>query len=210
MENVSCGVPKNDEQVGQLLGQRPPGWEYMLYAGILLMGIERLEPKYSDYSIGYAPRTGSVIAPGDFSHFLKSQLNELQVMVSSLNTLFSAEVMEDAMGPPGVAGNPDKILHAASRIIRLYEDLMLWAERVRGLAMPSEYRRVAELLVRFSDQPINELRNFTQRFAAQVEELPSAIARNEKIVIDEVVTFAVPDRVSAAFDKALKDLMRKL
>jgi hypothetical protein len=203
-------VPRSDGEVGQLLSERPAGWEYLLLAGALVLGIDRLETNYSDYMLGYAPRLGTVISAADFHHFIMSQLNELELMVSSLNRVLADDVMSDAVGLPGEPGNPDKIFHMASRVVRLYEDLMLWAERLRGYAMPDDFRHMVELLVRFSEQPINELRDFTKRLAAQVDEMPSAIANQEQIVIDEVVTFRVPDAIAGEFGREYRKFTEKL
>jgi hypothetical protein len=209
--SYNYGVPRNDDEVGQLLSERPQGWEYMLYAGALVIGIERLEVKYNDYALGYAPRLGTVIPSADFIHFIQSQLNELKLMTSSLNRLFTNEVLTDAVGAPGVAGNPDKIFHAASRVTRLYEDMLLWAERIRGLAMPEKYYHVVELLARFSEQPINELRDFTFRFAERMERLPSEIGNSsdEPIIIDGKVTFTISDSAVREFNTELESLMRR-
>ena len=195
MQGYDSGIAKSDEQIAQLLSERPDGWEYLLYSGALCAGIERLETKYSDYSLGYAPRLGIMINRSEFYHFVKSQLGDVEVMIGTLNTLFGAKVIEDAMGPPGVAGDPDKILHAASRVVRLYKDMLLWAERVRGMAMPKEYREAVEILAQFPGQPINELRDFVHRFGAQVNELPSRMARDEDIVIGGTVKFTIPDEL---------------
>ena len=81
----------------------------------------------------------------------------MEEMVNSLNAIVAEDVMEDALGPLGVHGEPDKILHIASRMVRLYEDMMLWAERLRGVALPCEYREITELLVRFSRRPVKIL-----------------------------------------------------
>jgi hypothetical protein len=209
MEGYNSGIAKSDEQVAQLLSERPMGWEYLLYAGALRAGVDRLETKYMDYSIGYAPRLGIMIGRDDFLHFIQSQLSELKVMITGLNTMINnAGILEDALGPPGSSGDPDKILHAASRVIRIYEDILLWAERVRGMALPDAHREVAELLVEFSSQPVNALRDFVHRFGAKVNELPSRLARNETIVIEEKVTFTIPDGLVKSFNKKLEALLR--
>lgn len=195
MDNYAGGIAKTDDQVAQLLSERPPGWEYLLYAGALCAGVESLEIKYSDYLLKYAPRLGLMIKDDEFLYFLKSQIGELSLMVGTLNTLFGDEVIEDALGVPGVAGNPDKILHAASRVVRLYEDMLLWAERIRGMAMPIGYRKVIESLVQFISQPVNELRDFVKDFGAQVNELPARMAVEEHIVIRGMVTFSIPDDI---------------
>ena len=85
-----------------------------------------------------------MIKPEEFLHFAGSQLEDLVVMVGTLNKVLDPQVMEDVLGPPGVSGEPDKVLHGASRLVRIYEDMLLWAERIRGMAMPGEYREVVE------------------------------------------------------------------
>ena len=208
MGGYEDAIAKSDEQIAQLLSERPQGWEYLLFAGALCAGVERLETKYSDYSLGYAPRLGIMIERQQFADFINSQLDELNVMIGTLDALFSPTAMEDALGPPGIAGDPDKVLHAASRVVRLYEDVLLWAERLRGMAMRSEHREIVELLVQFSGQPVNELRDFVHRFGAQVNEIPSLIAKNERIVIDETVKFSIPRELVQSFNAKIQALKR--
>jgi hypothetical protein len=210
MEGYSSGIAKTDEQIARLLSERPAGWEYLLYAGALRAGIDRLDTKYKDYSIGYAPRLGVMIGRDDFLHFMQSQLNELELMIGSLNTVINnAEILEDALGPPGTPGDPDKIIHAASRVVRIYEDMLLWAEHVRGMAMPHKHREVAELLVQFSSPSINELRAFVDRFGAKINELPSRLACNEVIVIEERIRFTIPDELVKSFNEKLAALVTR-
>jgi hypothetical protein len=203
------GVPRSDEQIGLLLSERPDYWEYFLFAGALVVGLERLQEKYSDYALGYAPRLGLVVPSGEFMHFLDSQLNEFGEMIGLLDKLLSEDVMAEALGPPGVAGEPEKIFHAASRVIRLYEDMLSWAERIRGMSMPKEYRHVAELLVRFSEQPINELRDFVLRFSTRIDELASLSAEGEEVEITERVWFNIPRPLMLEFKAARGSLSRQ-
>jgi hypothetical protein len=76
--------------------------------------------------------------------------------------------------------------------------------------MPEEFYNVAELLVRFSDQPVNELRDFAFRFAEQMDGLPTALARGDRIVIEEKVTFTIPDSSVTEFNIALERIKDKL
>lgn len=151
-----------------------------------------------------------MVAEGEFPYFLQSQLGEISVIIDSLNTAIRSDIFEDAIGPPGEAGDPGKILHAASRIVRLYEDMLLWAERVRGLALPSEHRRVTEALARFVRQPIDELRAFVHRFAEQVDDIPTAIAEGRQVVIDETITFKIDSDAMQELDKGLDALNKNM
>jgi hypothetical protein len=212
MSSYEAPVPRTDEEVATLLTVKPPGWEYLLYAGSLLLGVQRLEQRHSDYMIGYAPRTGTVIMPADFAGYIQSQICELQVIIGMLNVLIGNETfLRDAIGPPGEAGDPDKIAHAASRIINLYEDFLLWAERIRGHAMPSAERKVADALAKFAEQPIEELRDFVRRLVRRIDNLPAEISSDQStpIIIQETITLTIPSAVSEEFSTRLDDLKRE-
>lgn len=210
MNEYSGIVPLDDDETGRLLSERPPGWEYMLLAGSLVQGQRKLDPKYRDYCLGYAPRLGITISPSEFEHFIDSQLGEMQLMAGQLDVVIGPNFMEETVGPLGVTGDPDTIVHNASRLVRLYEDMLMWAQRIRGVAMPSEYRRVADGLVRMLDQPIRELHDFILRFAAQIDKLPAALASGERIVIDETIRLAIPDGVVPEFSSAYAELKKRL
>jgi hypothetical protein len=51
-------VPRNPDEQRALISQKPPAWEYLLFAGALLQGKERLEPKWRDFKAGHGRRTG--------------------------------------------------------------------------------------------------------------------------------------------------------
>jgi hypothetical protein len=204
MSEYDGRIAKSDEQVAMLLSERPNGWEYLLYAGAMCAGVERLETKYSDYSISYAPRLGIMIHSEELLHFAQSQLGELQVMVGTLNRILDPQVMEDVLGPLGVSGEPDRVLHGASRLVRIYEDMLLWAERIRGMAMPSEYREAVELLAQMAGQPIGELRDFVHRFGDQIDNLPGRLARGERVEIAETITFTLSGDLIERFNAKLE------
>jgi len=47
-------VPRNEHQATILVGERPAGWEYLLFAFSLLRGVEQLHERYLDFSMGFA------------------------------------------------------------------------------------------------------------------------------------------------------------
>jgi len=53
-------VPQSQADVELLLALRPDWWEFWLYAGVLRVRLEALEPKFRDYELGFAPSTGEV------------------------------------------------------------------------------------------------------------------------------------------------------
>jgi hypothetical protein len=95
---------------------------------------------------------------------------------------------------------------AASRIVRVYEDMLLWAERRRSMAMPDEYREITELLVRFSEQPVNEIRDFVQRFGARVDALGSRPITGEKVEVNETIKIFIPSELTEKFNAKLEEL----
>jgi len=51
-------VPRDDSDFDNLLITRPPAWEYLLYAGRLHAGRERLEPMFRDHQLRFARSNG--------------------------------------------------------------------------------------------------------------------------------------------------------
>ena len=84
-------VPKSHEELGTIIVDKPQRWEYRLFAGTLLLELNRLDMQYEDYLLGYAPRSHDAIYEPDFVDFLKMQLDELQVIGGTFVRLFSTD-----------------------------------------------------------------------------------------------------------------------
>ena len=199
------GVPKTEADLEQIITHKPPYWQLLLFAGVLKLKLQDLEPRYDDYVLGYAPRLGIVISGSDMTEFLNNQFTELLVIGESFERLYSNEAAERAFGSAGVPGAPgapgdvSRIQRLARRYISIYDELLGWAERLRGVSVPDRYRNLISVLLEYPKQPLKELRRFVNAYAERTAELPTLAKKGEPIYIEHKVTWTIPDDLSTAF-----------
>jgi hypothetical protein len=203
---VESVVPRTEEQLNLLIAERPRGWEYLLFAGALILELEQFESRYEDYKLEYAPRLGRSIYESEFPEYLKIQIEELEILGRNFTRMFNTEVAQAAFGPPGVEGDPARLLHLAKRYISIYDEFLRWVERLRGTAVPGEYSRLIAILARYADQPIEEIRRFVREYAESAGRVPEAIESGVPLQIEHLLTFSIPDELSAAFSNEVDRL----
>jgi hypothetical protein len=173
-------VPRTAEEEATLLRARPDGWEYLLFAAVLLREMNALAPKYRDHEIGFAaPHQGPVLDARTVMDVLGGAMNEASALVANINRAFDASAQERAFGVLGQPGDPERIEHLASRVIAVYEGLLDWAARVRGLPVEDELTRLMDIVGHFVDLPIEQFREFVAHAVAEMDRLPALLAADE-------------------------------
>ena len=206
-------TPRTLTELSALLTSRPAGWEYLLYAGSLYVQMNDLESKYRDHEVGYAmPTVLSVDREGAIAS-LQGLLAEVSRIIAQTESVMAPEVQGRAFGPPGEPGNAELIQHSAQRLISIYEDILGWAARVRGTAVPDEFRTAFQLAAKFADNPIREFRDFVSRMVDAMDKLPAHLAAPEPkdpLVITLELVLTLDQATAKAFRKEMKRLRRFL
>jgi hypothetical protein len=204
-------VPRSQEEIDALLATRPAFWEYRLFAGAMLLELNALDARYEDYLLGYAPRRGVSVYEAQFVDFLTMQLDEMQVIAGSFGRIFTTEAdhYTRAFGPRGVPGDAGRIVHLARRYIAVYEELLLWVERLRGTSVPGKYRELVAILARFPQQPIEEIRRFVEAYAVSVAEIPAKLhGEDSPIVMAHEVRWTISDSLMAEYHQEFERIRR--
>lgn len=131
-------IPVTDDEQASLLADRPDWWEYRLYAGVLMQGRLRLESKWLDHDLRIpgGPRRH---APEPTSEFVSQEMGTMRRFLTTFNRVFDPDVLEEAFGPSGESGDPNRIRHVAGGVIRVYESMLDWAAELRNTTVPGEY-----------------------------------------------------------------------
>ncbi|HYS41199.1 MAG TPA: TIR domain-containing protein [Pseudonocardiaceae bacterium] len=192
------GVPDNHDDVAALLAERPPAWEYLLFAAILRRGFTALEAKHRDHTLGYVPHDQDCLDDERALSLVRTSGLRLDAVVASFNRMLSAQAQQAAFGRPDEPADPDRIVHLGERIVGVYDELLDWASALRVATIENPtLRRLADVTARFGDQPIAALRSFVAECVARIEAMPDQLRRGERVTIELVIMLSVPDEVVA-------------
>ncbi|MFB9474926.1 toll/interleukin-1 receptor domain-containing protein [Nonomuraea salmonea] len=199
-------VPRSSSEQMRLLSEKPPAWEYILFASELQMGQRALLDKWHDHELGYAARSGKHIDPESAPSYLEAKFSEIQEIISAIELIFSCSAQNRAFGEPGQAGDEERIKHLARKLLHIYEGLLDWSAHLRSLSVPSEFTRAFRLAASFSDQPLREIRQFIESFIAMAEQLPEMLAQGQPVRVSMDLIVTADDLVIEEFNGELRRL----
>ena len=150
----TAGVQRLSEAAFQILETRPKDWEYRYFALILRMQLEELAGKYRDHELRTPRPSGDSVSMADALAYTTRATNELRELVESFVALRSPNTWETEAKAPDRPGDPERIRSLATSLTAVYEGLMDWAARIRGVNRPAELESLFLLLARFADGPV--------------------------------------------------------
>lgn len=203
-------VPRNEHEATILVGERPPGWEYLLFSYSVVRGVEGLHEHYLDHSMGFA-QPGEVISPDQVQEVIQRELATVNSIIRNFATVLTEPVQRSAFGAPGEPGNVGQILHVASRYIAVYESFIAWAARLRSVASQSDdVHEVLAALASYANQPVERLRSFAYEFRDLADPMHAKLIAGEDIVIELALELEIAPESLDRFDRALKNLERSV
>jgi hypothetical protein len=204
------GVPETAAQQTALLHDRPPGWEYLLYAAVLLRGKKDLESKWHDHELEIARGTPQYLDLSETASLATESYGRLSSLVSPITRTFDASFQEKAFGAPGEPGDAERIEYFAAKIISSYEAVLDWQAELRAIEPAPLYAGVMEITARVADQPLAEIRAFIDEVVSGVAQIPEhhASGSEETLRIQVSLVLTVDDEVMANLDAELKRIQR--
>lgn len=202
-------VPRTDTEFATMLGERPPGWEFIALAYWLREGIDERQDAFNDHRLRFALPTDTVPEESLVS-FAQSQLAQLHGLAQTFEDLLLGPAQATAFGAPGAAGDPVLIKHLASRMISVYQALLDWSHRVRSTAAQSEEgREVLRALAEYAVQPIESIYTFVADYQQNMDGLSSSLSAGESISLEMPIKFEIAKGVSKRYNLALKAYARR-
>ncbi|WST42416.1 TIR domain-containing protein [Streptomyces sp. NBC_01167] len=209
-ESPVLRVPRTPDQHRELLAQRPPAWEFLLWGGVLWRRRHALEEKWRDHELAYASRTGLHYDNHQAVTFLQNSLSDLSACSPNLLKMVSLEVQERAFGAPGESGNAELIEHIATRFVGIYEQMMDVASTLRGAGVSEEMRDVVEATAQLADCPLRQIRDFIDQVVAELDAVPEKIARGEAPRITMELVLSIDSEALRNQSKKMKQAKRRL
>jgi len=137
---------------------RPPCWEYALFSEALLREIARCADLKRDWS--HCIAIGSKhMNRAQFVSYATEKMSAATGMFSHLETLFGS-AFNEAVGQPGQAGDPDKILYVVSRIGAVYGAALEWKIDFYRVLVDEPAVRLRNLAASMLDNAVSEVERF--------------------------------------------------
>lgn len=196
-------VPRTTTDEARVLESKPPSWEHLLYAGVLLRRKAALEPKWRDHQIRYRASSGLALDEDAARDALGDLLEQIQGIVDNINRILTGESADRAFGLPGEDGDPDQIDHLANRLMDVYEGLLDWAAGIRSMTVPDNFREAFTALAAFADGPIEQTRAFVDEVVDQIDAVPARLEAGERVELKLTLTINILDGQMEAFNAAM-------
>lgn len=140
----------------QIILDRPDHWEYKLTTELLRTMVEPVLARWSYLKRGLYTGQSNIIPPDQILAWHGALIAEMLRFSAATNGLVN-EVFKEAWGAPGVAGSDRDILRACGLFRELCEQLLLWEEKLRFVAVPPSFREVQEHMTGTAGRMLDEL-----------------------------------------------------
>ncbi|HST55226.1 MAG TPA: hypothetical protein VLJ42_04930 [Solirubrobacteraceae bacterium] len=206
--------PRTPEEEAALINSKPPGWEYLLFAGALLQERQALELKWHDHELGIGRGPTRSLDKDEAQKTLGQAFGPMTVAIDRLARVLDPEAQERAFGSPGEPGDVLRIKHLASRLVAGYEEMLDLQAELRSYSPPEAYEEVYRLGAQFPDQPLEQIRTFIDDLVEKTDEIPAILAgpeeQRERIVIKLTLAISLREGLDEQFSHALKELEHRL
>jgi hypothetical protein len=201
-------VPRTVREEALLLATRPPAWEYLLFAAVILRERDALDAKWRDYVIGYAQPRGASLDDREAAQLISTAMRHAQMIGENIERVLTPQAVELAVGRPGEPGDPVQIEHLAKRLIDCYRAFLDWSEHLRSAATPERFDRAVELASSFADGPIAQIREFVDLTVADLDQLPARLRddSDERIELRFTLTLSITDGLVSEFNREMDRL----
>lgn len=197
-------VPESIDEVKYVIGHRPQSWEYLMYAGLLQVGVRDARCE------GVSPQGASLVfsASDAALYHISTSMNELKSVTKELMSCFEPGLLSKALGEPGRAGEFRLIYDIADRLIGAYKKLISWEASARAAQVPSPARRLYDLLSSLADMPMRGFEQYVSQLAAELNEAAHGFSLGEHDPI--VLSLVYKIRLDAGVSAALMEEMERL
>ena len=186
---------------------RPPAWEYLLFASALRDGVARHRRLARTHALKIPIGFGEDVQ--DPLAWIRTRLMDARRLTSSLNDLIKG-ALQEALGPEGAPGDTGAIVFVADTIADLYRDALLWSLRLRTANIDERFQQMAAALGDMMDDVVQQAAKFGPYAKAQVEEALAAPKTGVPRVIKMTLTISMPEAAEQSFNDELERLTREM
>jgi hypothetical protein len=173
-----------------LLLERPPYWEHQLFANTFAEEIKRVKEHEWDAQYGVVLGSGPHLKePSEVFDWISKQMNEEKRIVDSFSSLINTALPE-ALGPPGVSGDPIKLVYVSRRLADTYKSSLEWAREAKRISVPDEYEKIVSIIGGFLSKVTKSIEDLSESLLQQLNQgIAKGKAEGGHIVVEIALTF---------------------
>jgi hypothetical protein len=155
----------------KLLIEKPTLWEARLFNHVLAQELARVKSLRLNLNYGIAFGKGERLADRlEVSHWILKQLAESRRLARIADRLINV-AFQDAMAPPGVPADPEKLVYVARSLAETYRHAIEWAiESQRVVVEKKRYQNLVRIVGTMLNNMIQEIEDFSERTLRETEE----------------------------------------
>ena len=185
----------------KLILERPPAWEYHLFAQSMIDQINALDDIKREYELRLVLGIREKVSVDNFLSWLHLRLEELALIVDVLNRLGS-DAIEQSFGPPGQPGDPDEIVFITRKLADIYREAIEWTQRIRRASFDDELLTLQSEMAIFSSSIIDQIGILGSDVKKQLLDFLAMPEPRQHRVIDIKITLSIPN--SEKFTSTMK------
>lgn len=174
----------------RLVVERPPYWEYLLFGEALKEALQEHDDLRRDWHYGLTLGTSISATGSEFNKRAQSRMSDALTLAGNVEVLIQ-QVLPEAVGPPGVAGDGRKILYTAARLGSLYREALEWKFSFRRIEVPSELRKLRDITGNLLDEVVQGIESFVDQYNEMLKTAIAELAKGEPVRINLTIRLGV-------------------
>jgi len=155
----------------RLVIERSPGWEYLLFMHQLAQDIARVRHRRLDLDYGIA--FGSIDRlsdPGEVFVWISRRMAQAGRLIEAAGQIVNV-ALQEALGPPGITGDAEKIVYVATTLSEVYRNAIEWAIECKRVEVDDEkYTEIVRLTGTLTDDMIREIESWSEKILKETQE----------------------------------------
>jgi hypothetical protein len=153
----------------RIIIEQPKGWEYLLFSQVLSDEIARHKQLKMDFSYGFSSGKRERVEGYELPDYIQKRTAEARHITGAVEPLLNTALPE-AFGPPGVAGDPERIVYVSQKLADVYRRAIQWTLDFRALDVDEDFANLVRVASRMLSNVINEIEEFSKNVAEQLRE----------------------------------------
>lgn len=134
--------------------------------------------------------------------YLRRKFTSFGTIIPNTERVLAEQAQTAAFEPPG---DPQRIIHLASRLTTISREMLDWAADLRATGMGSEaLRRAVDAQARLADLPIQQIRTLVEQYLHELDSLPERLLGGEDVNVSLSLKIDLDENAQQEFNRALQ------